>query len=447
MAYQDIATINISLQTSGVSAIGFGTPLFASAHRYFPERVRSYSTLTAAAVDLPTTSDAYKAVQAFLSNTPSPSVVKIGRREADLDITVAVGATSANLTFFASDGVDTYSLSIPITGQADEAAVATAIASAIEGNADISPLVVAAATTNVVNVDVTLPNYTFWIKDLSSTLTDTYNTTETAPALMSAITSEDNDFYFVTANDHSEVFVLALSADVEAREKLYFFSVAQQSALTAYTSGAATDILGKIRDFGYLRTKGFFHHLSESLFPECTYVAYNAPFLAGSVTWTNLKVAISPSQDPSTGLALSATQKGYLEDRNSGYVESKGGLNLIRNGRTAGGEHIDVVRGRDNLVVDLDSSYTNLLVSQQGSKIPFNDEGISQLESVCRSTLNRYVTRNFINGNFKVNFPSIDKVPTADKAARIYQQGTFEAELSGAIEIVKISGILTLTLS
>tara|TARA_R110002126_G_scaffold34517_6_gene106821 strand:+ start:1649 stop:2992 length:1344 start_codon:yes stop_codon:yes gene_type:complete len=447
MAYQDIATINVSLQTSGVSAIGFGTPLFASAHRYFPERVRAYSTLTAAAVDLPTDSDAYKAVQAFLSNTPSPAIVKIGRREADLDLTVLSGSTTGELTFFANDGVDTFSLTVAITGQVDEDAVATAITAAIEGDADIGPLVVASASTNVVSVDVAASTYTFWIKDLSSNLTESYTTTETAPELMVSMIEEDNDFYFVTTNDHTEAFVLALAADTEAREKIYFFSVAEQAGLTSFNAGSATDILGKIKDFGYLRTKGFFHHLADSAFPECTYAGYNAPFPAGSVTWTNLKVAISPSQNPSNGLVLNATQKGYLEDRNAAYVEPKGGLNLIRNGRVAGGEHIDVIRGRDNLVVDLDTAYTNLLISQQGSKIPFNDEGISTLESVCRSTLNRYVTRNFVNDNFRVIFPPIADVPTADKAARVYQQGTFEAELSGAIEIIKISGVLTLTLS
>jgi hypothetical protein len=37
-----------------------------------------------------------------------------------------------------------------------------------------------------------------------------------------------------------------------------------------------------------------------------------------------------------------------------------------------------------------------------------------------------------------------DAVPTADLEARVYQSGRFEAELTGAIERITISGILTI---
>lgn len=60
--------------------------------------------------------------------------------------------------------------------------------------------------------------------------------------------------------------------------------------------------------------------------------------------------------------------------------------------------------------------------------------------------LARYVVRGFINENYETTFPREKDVPTADKAARIYQMGNFVAELSGAIEMVRISGVLSLNL-
>lgn len=446
MAYQDIAQVTIALQSAGVSSLGFGTPLFASSHRHFPERVRAYTSLTAAAQDLPTSSNAYKAVQAFFSNTPSPSVVKIGRRDADLTITVATGSTAASLVVFATDGTNQYSVNVDVTGQADEDAVAAAIAAAIEADPDVGPLVVAASSTNTVTIDVASATYGFWIQNLSDELTESYTSTETATALLAALTAEDDDFYFFSAEDHSEAFVLAAAADIEARTKLYFTSVSEQSALTAYVEGAATDILGKLSDGGYFRTNGMFHQDADTAFPECTYIGYNAPFTAGSVTWTNLQVALPIGQNPSTGNPLSATEKGYLEDRNAAYVDNIGGLNVLRGGKTAAGERIDNIRGRDNLQIDMDAEYTNFLLSQQGGKVPYNDAGIGQLEGICRSVLARYVARGFINENYSTDFPREDQVPTADKAARIYQQGTFLAELTGAIEVVKITGVLSLNL-
>ena len=446
MAYQDIAQVTIALQSAGVSSLGFGTPLFASSHRYFPERVRAYTSLTAAAQDLPTDSNAYQAVQAYFSNTPSPSVVKIGRRDADLTITVATGSTAASLVVFATDGTNQYSVNVDVTGQVDEDAVATAIAAAIEADPDVSPLVVAASSTNTVTIDVAASTYGFWITTLSDELTESYATTETATALLAALTAEDDDFYFFSADDHTEAFVLAAAADIEARTKLYFVSVQEAAALTAYTEGAATDILGKLSDGGYFRTNGFFHQDADTEFPECTYVGYNAPFTAGSVTWTNLQVALPIGQNPTTGNPLSATEKGYLEDRNAAYVDNIGGLNVLRGGKTAAGERVDSLRGRDNLQIDMDAEYTNFLLSQQGSKVPYNSAGIGQLEGICRSVLARYVARGFINDNYSTDFPREDQVPTADKAARIYQQGTFLAELTGAIEVVKITGVLSLNL-
>lgn len=447
MAYQDIATINIALQTAGITTEGFGTPLFITSSRYFPERVRTYGSLLEAAEDLPTTSAAYKALTGFFSNTPSVSAVKIGRREADLDLVVATPSTSASLTFYANDGTTTYPLTISITGSVDASAVATAIAAAIEGDSDIGPLVVASASSGTVSIDVAGAAYSFWVKNLSSNLSETYSSIETASEVMSAISEEDNDFYFVTAEDHTQAFVLALAADVEARTKLYFTSSQESASLGVYNAGASTDTLGKLRDLGLFRTKGMFSDTANTTYPECAYVGYNAPFLAGSVTWTNLNIALPAAKDPVTGFTLSTTQKSNLDNRNAAFVEIKGGLNILRGGKVAGGERVDIIRGRDNLDSDLDVAYTNLLVSQQGSKVPYNDEGITALEAVCSGVLTRYVTRNFINSNFKVSFPRIDKVPTSDKQARQYNLGKFSAELTGAIEFVSINGTLALDLS
>ena len=446
MAYQDIATVNISLQSAGVTVQGFGIPLFASSHRYFPERVRSYGSIEEAANDLPTTSNAYQAVEAFFSNTPRPALVKVGRREASLDLTVAAASTSGGFTLFATDGTTQHSVTINVTGEADEDAVAAAIDTAITGDADVNPLVATSVTDNVLTIDVANADYAFWIDNLSTNITETYNTIETAATLLAEITLEDDDYYFFTADDHSNTFVQAAAQAIEARTKMYFFSTQDAACLTPYVDGSATDVLGIAKDNAYFRTKGFFHHEADTQFPECLYVGYNSGFPAGSITWTNLQVALSGSQNPTNNLVLSTTEKTYLEDRNAAYVDRIGGLSIIRNGKVAGGERIDSIRGRDNLQVDMDAAYTNLLISQQGSKIPYNDEGITQLEGICRNVLSRYVVRGFINDNYTTNFPRERDVPTADKAARIYQLGSFEAELSGAIEFVRISGVLSLNL-
>lgn len=452
MTYRPLTNIDISLATTNVTRQGFGTPLFASAHRYFPERVRAYTSLTAAAEDLPTTSNAYKAVQGFFSLSPAPAVVKVGRREADLELTVATGATKSSLVFHAMSAGVTYSLPINITGEVDEAAVAAAIAAAIEGDSDIRDLVVASATADTVFVDVASSASEFWVSNLSDELSEVYNTTETATALIAALADEDDDFYFFLADDHTSTFQEAASADIEARLKMYFTSTQDVTTLTPYTAGSATDTAGKFKDSSRDRTKVFFHHNADTIFPETMHVAANAPYDAGSVAWANIRLPLSISQNPNTGRALTATEKGYLEDRNVSYGERAVSIGVttdgttLRNNLTPSGEWISNVRGRDNLQVDLDAEMLTLLLSQKGARIPYSDEGIALIKASVRNVLDIYVLRNFIRADYELNFTKASDMPLTAKQQGLYDGASFSAELAQGILFVDLTGSLTLNL-
>lgn len=445
MTYKNIATVNIALQNASLTARGFGTPIFISTHSYFPERVRTYSSLVEAAIDLPINSNAYKALESGFGNTPRPSFIKVGRREGDLELTVATGATAASVTVSVYDDGDLYTVAAEGTG-ADEDAVATSLVSAIEGNTDIAALTNITVSNNVIDIEG-VGGAVVTIKSLSDTLSDSYSSPETATAALAAIEAEDSDFYFVAADDHTETFVLAMADAIEAKEKMYFVSTYESTTMTPYVEGSSSDIAGKLRTEKYFRTKAYHHQEADTKFPEVGYIGYNAGFVAGSVSWSNLVVNNSASTSPLTGLKLSSTEKGYLEDRNTAYVESLGS-SVLRNGKVASGESIDVIRGRDNLNYDMTTELTRLLISQQGSKIPYNDEGIFTIKSAVTNVLDRYVTRNFIEPNYTTNFPLESQVSPSDKSNRVYSQGTWSAELTGAIEIVdSIQGILSIDLS
>jgi len=447
--HRDLSIVNISLQDSGVSADGFGIPIFISSSRYFKERVRAYSNIGDVSEDIPLNSPTYAALEQAFSTSPSPSVIKLGRREADLTLTVTSGSQKASLVFVASDGVDTHTLNINITGSADSEAVATAIAAAIEGDANIGPLVDTLVAGSTVVITEASASDTYFIKSLSSELKDTYVSAESAAEVLQAVEDADSDFYFVTAEDHTEAFVLGMSDAVEARKKQYFVSLSRVSVLSTYVSGAATDTFGKIKDNGESRTVPLFSDQAETTFPELYYASLNSVYPAGSVSWTNLKVSLPLSKSLSTGNSLTTTEKGFLASRNVSFVSNIGGNNVLRGGRTASGSRIDAIHGRDNLESDLEVAYNSLLINQQGGKIPYTNSGITQLANTCKNTLSRYVVRGFINAGFEkfVIFPSVDKVSLADKEAGIYQSGTFKAELTGSIDAVgPINGTLVISL-
>ena len=84
MSLDSIIDLNISIKDAAVSRAGFGTPLIltgpAFAHSVpFQGKVRSYSSLAAIADDgFESDSQAYLAAQAIFSQSPRPSIVKIG---------------------------------------------------------------------------------------------------------------------------------------------------------------------------------------------------------------------------------------------------------------------------------------------------------------------------------------------------------------------------------
>jgi hypothetical protein len=445
--HRDLSIVNISLQDSGVSADGFGIPIFISSHRYFKERVRSYNSLSSVAEDIPLSTLTYSALEQAFSASPSPSTIKVGRREADLTLTVASGSTKANLILGASDGTNTFSVTINISSLDSSGAVATAIAAAIEADSNIGSIVDTLVAGSTVIITEASPSDSYFIKSMSSELTDSYTSTENAAEVLQAIEDVDSDFYFVASDDHTETYVLQMSDAIEARKKQYFVSLSASNALTAYVTGAATDIFGKIKDNGEKRTVMLFSQDADTKFPELYFAAYNSVYPAGSVSWTNLKVSLPLGT--SSGVKLSNTQKGFLASRDVSFVSNIGGNNVLRGGRTASGSRIDAIHGRDNLESDLEVAYNSLLINQQGGKIPYTNAGITQLANICKNTLSRYVVRGFINAGFEkfVIFPSVDKVSLADKEAGIYQSGTFKAELTGSIDAVgPINGTLVISL-
>ena len=331
----------------------------------------------------------------------------------------------------------------------DEDAVAADIQSQIEADGDIGPLVTATVATNVVSITPTLPTNTFWISDLSDELSQTFQNPETAADMIAGIDLEDSDWYFLTADDHTQAFVTSAATTVEAQTRMYFMSSQESASLTAYNESTSTDVLASLAQNDYLRTKGIFHQTADTEFPECRFVAYNAGFSAGSVSWENLQLGLGAGRNPTTNNLLTTTEKGNIKDRAAGLMDFIGGIAILRfSGEVSNGTNrISTVRGRDAMESDMNVALTNLLINQQGSKLSYRDSDIARIRNTVESVLQKYVSLNFINDNYTMTFLLSDQVPLADKQANIYQSGSFEAELTGEIDEISLTGTLVLDLS
>jgi hypothetical protein len=448
----NIVNVSISLLTTPVTVAGFGTPIFASEHRWFTERVRSYASIIEVAADIPVDSNEFAAALGFFSADASPSLIKIGRRTVD-----SIDFTPEDSTAIATYTVDvTGTDDVLVPGSYTTAGVETAstIATGLVASLGTIPGLTITDNTGSFSVEATVPsvdNYT--VGNISTNITAVMTTTETAGAMVAAIEAIDNEWFFMTSNDHTAAFIstatTGMADTIEAREKLFFFSSeADESILVvdASVTDSDPDVLGWVAKDERFRTAGLFHQDADTSFPECNYISRFAPKDPGTTVWTQKNIRVSVSEDPATGLVLSTTQLGNLADRNANFIQTQGGVAVVRTGVTAGGEDIEVMRFRDFLVARITEAYQLKAINSE--KIPYTDSGINGQRSVLETVLSRYVTKPGDPQGlqetpaFTTTFPLRKDVPAGDIISGTLN-ASFVAFLSGAIKITNITGSLT----
>lgn len=440
-----IVDVKITIQDAHLTQQGFGTPIFITQHQEFDERVRAYSSLNAVADDFETYSNAYTAARRFFSQEPSPSLIKIGRRAgtysggtSNFDNTTSQLSTHTLTVQVPSLGTSTI---LTISAQDAEAEADMIARWVVDINANSSVNSVLTATSAGTVLTLTVDNSATVFKiTASSNFTGTFTATESASNVITALLEEDSDFYFVTSDDHTSTFVTAMSSEVQALDKMYFFSTNDASSLAAVTDPlAAHDWTSLIADS---HTVGLFHEDS-STFVECAYVGSNAPYDAGSVTWANLQLSgVQASRASVNGKLLTETQKNNLFKRNINFSERDAGIDFTRSGFTMSGEWIDVIRGVHWQTADISVSLKGLLLSQKGGKVSYDNGGIARVREVLTTSLQRGVNRNFLE-SFVATVPLVAQTSKQDRLDRILNNVTFTAILAGAIHEIVVRGTVT----
>lgn len=439
-----ISTVNISLRTSQVSRQGFGTPIFISSHRAFQERVRTYKSLTAVAEDFNATDAAYIAAQSFFGNTPSVPEIKIGRREADAVLTptdVADGSVHS-ITVTVNDG-DAVTATFTADGVSTAETVVDALKAAIDGDA-----AVAAHTTTTKNgtgASATLTIAATTSADVfaltaAGNISQGFTTTEVAGDVFTSCVAEDKNFYFVTADDHSDTFVMAMAAAVQATERTYFVSNQSADAIGNAYSVSETDTLAKLKQGAYSQTASFWSETADTTYPECNYVGVNAPYSpdTNAVVWAQVELAGVPVAKNGLGNALTDTQQKNLDDRNVSYVRETAAGNRVEGGKMASGAWVDDIRTQHNMTARVREGQVALLANQKGSKVQGNQVGLALIASAITKELNPFVNSGAIS-SFKVDTSNA----TIDTGTRTASNIEFQATLTGAIIRVVIDGALT----
>lgn len=444
--WNPIVNVDITLNTAGTTREGFGLPLFLASTDNFEERIRGYTSLTEVAEDFDESSAAYKAAKQLWSQTPKVTQLYIGRRSMQYTVAVpdaVAESTEYSLTVAVGGGV---SQPFQYTAKTDDTALI--VLNEFKTQIEASPAVKDGVQVNVTGtgdsatmiISKAGDNDFVKVTTTGQTLSISSTTADSASTALSAIETYSTDWYFIAAEDRTSQFVLAMASEIQARKKIFFTANADVKALQGTDLASATDVPAQLAKSKYTRTVCLWHHTAEFDYPEMAYIAYGAPYDAGSIAWGNAQLTgVEASYQPANQRPLTSIQKSALDARSCNFIDLDGGVPVVRRGITSGGEWIDIVRGVDWLTSDLKTSLRDLLINQKGGKITYDDTGITRIRQVIETSLQRAVNRNFLS-SYTVNVPKASQVSLADKKARILKDITFHGIIAGAILDVDLKG-------
>ena len=441
-----ICQVDISLNTTGISTEGFSTLLCVGAHAHTLPRVSTYTSASDMIADgFSDTDPLYLMVADAFSQTPKPSMVKVGRRQVSaLDITVAK-VTSAGVYTVKVNSLNANNETVTKTytytnSGGTAAAIATALQNLISND---TKAVVTATVTNEV-ITVTSKTDAAFAIEITNNMTQTVKTVDdTIAETMTEITSYDNGWYGWALADRTQENIIAAANWTETVRKLFGTSIAEAGA---YNPDSITDTGYLLYNGNYYRTHWWYHKDANTDFPETAVMARCFAIEPGGETWANKKLAAV------TADGLNDGQYQAITNKNGNTFERFRNVSITQNGKVAAGEYIDVIRFRDWLQEEITVNVFNALINRD--KIPYTDEGIAVVEAQIRKALQLGVRRGGIapdeydeNGNtnlgYTVEVPLAASISANQKASRVLNDVKFTARLSGAIHVVKITGSLT----
>lgn len=441
-----IVNVDISLNTTGVSTEGFSTILCVGPHLHSLPRVSTYTSADQMLEDGFSADDPlYKMVSAAFSQTPSPAVVKVGRRQVNsCTVTVAqIGATSAytlTVSGYGDDGNVTEKTYSYTNDEGSSEDVLQGLSTAVTG--DESALISASYSDGVLTLQAKDPSKPFALNASSMLSVDLGSITESVAQTMAAIMNSDSDFYGVAFTSKVQDDVLAMAEWTESAGKLYGTSFGGDNVKN---SEMTTDTGSQLKAKNYYRTFWFYHSV-ENEYPEVAVMARCFAVDPGGETWALKKLA-GITVDP-----LTETEFNAVTGKNGNTFELFRNVSVTQNGMVAAGEWIDVIRFRDWLEEEIKTNVFNLLINRD--KVPYTDAGIAAIESRVREALDLGQRRGGIapteydeDGNqnlgYTISVPLAANISANTKSSRKLTDMTFTARLAGAIHVVNITGSLT----
>lgn len=430
-----IITVSITSATSTASQAGFGLPMILAQHTHNTDKYRLYSSLAGMVTDgFVAGEPAYRAATSILSQDPHPTQFAIGRATRDqkqkIKLTPVVLATTAYTVYVNGVAATFTSDATPLAAE-----ICAGLKIAIDALA--KPVVVVDASPYITIESSTIPDafsfyvnnrYLFKIENLTPDLGGANGVAQD----LADICLDYNDWYMLHLCNQGTAVIQAAAAYIETVDKQMIVSSADSDI---YNSGSTTDIGYILHLAAYNNTSVIHHPKSLVTYPCCGWAGRCLPDDPGEITWAFKTVTGSDS------IAYTDSERTAMEDKMVNYYTSYNSLPRMYWGTGASGLFIDITHSLDFMKSRLQESLFTLMANSK--KIPFNDVGITTLETVVRAVLQMCVGQGILNEGFTVTVPKASDVSAPDKALRKLTMVSFNGVFQGAIHSCNISGYVT----
>lgn len=451
--------VNITKESSSLSADGFGVPLILATNT--TADYKEYTSLSAVAADYNSTTAAYKMANAIFSQSPHPAKIAIvgvaytPTLMVRASLTTSLTGDNNDLTFTSKvTGLAGTYIRVKLTNPAAPTASTTAAVtgtgtsgdpyvidvtlsyagSAITATADdVAAAIVASTAANalVKVANATANDGTGVVTALTATaLSGGINGSSAAPltTALNALVQNHNDWYWLLCDVHNHNEILALSAWAATQTKFYVAVTKDDNMI----------------DFEAITSENcaLIYHDLDTTYPDAALVGLGSSTTPGSITYKFKTLQ---------GIAAaSVTDSRVLEliSHNVNTYVSKFGVLQTSEGLCASGEYVDVVVGAAWVNTQMVQQVNETLLKQQ--KVPYDSKGIGLVLSSVLNVLRQATANGIIakddngQGIYTATAPKRSAVSSGDLTARRLTGVTFTYQIAGAIHSTTINGVISL---
>ena len=439
----EVIAVSVSVAAGGASAAGFGTNMAVGANG--PGGVNSYTSLASMTLADYSASDAEAvAGAAMFTQSPKPTLIKTYTTIADVlqqqTITFDIDFVTGNTVTFTIDGSDT-----AIVFNASNVQTYADIKTALDLRADVNTTVIdAGARTVVITTDASVVDGELTVTNATAGgATQPVGTLVETVAAVSLITNLnaleqlDTDWYMLVISTHTSVDIQRAASWVETRRHVFGWQDDDPNILVAADT---TDVAFILQAANRTRTFGLYHddNTEDNVAGWIGNVIAAADPDIRTTTWANQTIASGVVVDLTT--TQSSSVRGITKTANT--FETIGSNGRTRPGQLHDGTFIDIRVTVDWLTARLEEALFNLITAaaDNGSKIPFTQAGIDQVEGEISGVRTTAVNAGHVaDGTVVIFMPVIASISVANKAARTLTGILVSADLAGAVQTITIS--------